>query len=134
MFSDGGSRGNPGPAAIGVLILDGRNRELERFREYIGHTTNNRAEYHALIKGLELAARHTNDTVLCYLDSQLVVNQVRGLWRLRQEELGALLLRVKEKERLFKRVTYTHVRRDNSFMRAVDRLVNEALDEREAHQ
>ena len=68
LFTDGGSRGNPGPGAIGLLILDERNNEIDSFKECIGHTTNNRAEYQALIKGLDLAARHTRDKVYCYLD------------------------------------------------------------------
>lgn len=132
VFTDGGSRGNPGPAAIGILILDDTNRELERFRERIGNSTNNRAEYQALLKGLELAAKYTRYNVYCYLDSELVANQVKGVWRLKKEELRQLFRQVKDREQAFQRVIYTHVRRDNAFMKIVDRLVNEALDETKA--
>jgi ribonuclease HI len=131
VFTDGGSRGNPGPGAIGVIIFDERDNEIEKFKECIGHTTNNRAEYHALIKGLNLAAGHTRHTVHCYLDSELVVKQMSGLWRLKKDELRALFQEVKKSEGFFtKPVTYTHVRRTNPTMRKVDRLVNEALEGR----
>ena len=75
LYTDGGCRGNPGPGAIAFRILDENNNELERGSECIGHTTNNRAEYHALIKGLECAAKHTRGIVRCYLDSELVIKQ-----------------------------------------------------------
>jgi ribonuclease HI len=131
LFTDGGSRGNPGPGAIGVLLFDERGNEITRFKECIGHTTNNRAEYKALIKGLDLAAKHTRDTVHCYLDSELVVRQMSGFWRLKNDELRTLFHEAKDKERAFqKKPVYTHVRRTNPIMQKVDRLVNEALEGR----
>ena len=130
VFSDGGSRGNPGPGAIGVVILDEQNNEIEKFKDCIGYTTNNRAEYHALIKGLDLAAKYTRDTVHCHLDSELVVRQIQGLWRLKNDELRALFHEAKDKERPFKRVIYTHVRRTNPTMRKADKLLNEAIEGR----
>lgn len=128
LFTDGGSRGNPGPGAIGLLILDEGNNEVDSYRECIGHTTNNRAEYHALIKGLDLAAKHTRDKVYCFLDSELVVKQMTGAWRLKDNELRVLFHKAKEKERAFREVTYTHVKRTNPTIKKVDRLVNQALD------
>ena len=95
LFTDGGCRGNPGPGAIGVIILDGDNTELHAHAECIGNTTNNRAEYHALIKGLRLCAKHTRGRVTCYLDSELVVRQMNGVYRLKKEELLALFQKVK---------------------------------------
>jgi len=130
VFTDGGSRGNPGPGAIGVIILDEQNNEIEKFKECIGHTTNNRAEYCALIKGLDLAAKHTRDTVSCHLDSELVVKQMEGAWRLKNNELRNLFSEVKDKERPFKKVIYTHVRRTNPSIQKADKLLNEALDGR----
>lgn len=130
LFTDGGSRGNPGPGAIGLLLLDEQNKEIESFKECIGHTTNNRAEYKALIKGLDLAAKHTRDAVYCYLDSELVVKQMSGLWRLKDDELRALFHRAKDRERSFREVTYTHVRRTDPNIKKADKLVNEALDEK----
>ena len=130
LFTDGGSRGNPGPGAIGLLILDEQNNEIDSFKECIGRTTNNRAEYHALIKGLDLAAKHTRDKVCCYLDSELVVKQMAGVWRLKDNELRVLYHKAKDKERPFREVVYTHVRRTDPNMRKADRLVNDALDGR----
>lgn len=129
LFTDGGSRGNPGPGAIGILILDEQNNEIEKFKDRIGYTTNNRAEYHALIKGLDLAAKHTRHSVYCHLDSELVVKQMQGLWRLKNDELRALFGQAKDRERPFKKVIYTHLRRSNPFMKRVDRLVNAALED-----
>ena len=128
LFTDGGSRGNPGPGAIGLLLLDEHDKEIDSFKESIGHTTNNRAEYKALIKGLDLAARHTRDTVHCYLDSELVVKQMRGLWRLKDDTLRDLYHQAKNRECPFNKVTYTHVRRTDPNIKKADKLVNEALD------
>ena len=130
LFTDGGCRGNPGPGAIAFIILDESGNELARHCECIGETTNNRAEYNALIKGLDCAAKHTSKIVNCYLDSELVINQVTGSYRLKNYKLIALYQAVKEREELFEKVTYQHLRRSNSFIVKVDELVNIALDER----
>jgi ribonuclease HI len=130
LFCDGGCRGNPGPGAIGLLILDGKNQELHRGAECIGHTTNNRAEYRSLIRGLDLCAKHTRDHVTCFMDSQLVVNQMNGVWRLKNDELRSLFHEVKKCEQLFREVVYQQVGRTNPFMKKVDRLLNEAFEGR----
>lgn len=128
LFTDGACRGNPGPGAIGFRILDENNNVLEEFAECIGRTTNNKAEYLALIKGLDCAARHTRGTVYCFLDSELVINQISGVWRLRNDELRRLFFNVEEKKRAFREVTFTHVRRNNQQIKKVDRLLNRALE------
>jgi ribonuclease HI len=131
LFTDGGCRNNPGPGAIGVLILDGAgNQELFRHAECIGHTTNNRAEYRALIKGLDLCAKHTRGRVYCFVDSELIVNHMNGVWRLKNDELRELYHEVKKKEQVFREVVYQHVKRENPYMKKVDRLVNEAFEGR----
>ena len=130
LFTDGGCRGNPGPGAIGIVILDEGNNEIQSFKTCIGHTTNNRAEYHALIKGLALVASHTHGTVNCYLDSELVVNQMLGCWRLKNEELRVLYHEAKHREQMFRKVIYNHVRRSNPTIQKADKLLNEALDGR----
>ena len=130
LFTDGGCRGNPGPGAIGFIILDANNQELERSCECIGATTNNRAEYEALIKGLNRCAKYTRHRVTCYSDSQLVVNHMNGLWRLKNDELRKLFLKVKELENVFQEIVYTHVKRTNPYIRKVDKLVNEAFEGR----
>jgi ribonuclease HI len=128
LFTDGACRGNPGPGAIGFIIIDENNNELESFAECIGETTNNRAEYLAVIKGLDCAAKHTRGTVYCFLDSELVINQMSGKWRLKDDELRRLFFDVKGKNQAFKEVIFTHVRRTNQQIKKVDRLLKQALE------
>ncbi len=117
--------------AIGVLILDSvTEEELYRHGECIGHTTNNRAEYKALIAGLDQCAKYTRGQVICFTDSELVVKQMNGVWRLKDDTLRSLFHEVKDRERAFERVICQHVRRDNTYIREVDRIVNEALEGR----
>ena len=130
LFVDGGCRGNPGPGAIGVLIVDNDGNQLRMEAECIGVTTNNRAEYRALIKGLDLCAKHTRRRVIVYSDSELVVNHMNEQWRLKDDTLRELWKRVKQCEQVFKEVVYTHVRRTNPFIRKVDRALKEALEGR----
>ena len=127
LYTDGACSGNPGPGAIGIVILDEQNQELETHKECLGHTTNNRAEYHALIKGLDIAAKHCRKKVLCFLDSDIVVKQLNGQYRLKNDELRKLFHAVKDKERAFEEVIYTHVHRTNSFIKRADSLTKLAL-------
>ncbi len=127
VYTDGGARGNPGPAAIGgVIRRDGET--VEEFSAYIGERTNNQAEYAALLAGLERAAKYTDVTVECVLDSELVVKQLNGQYKVKSPELQKLAHQVRHLEERFKTVTYRHTRRDGN-VRA-DALVNRALDER----
>lgn len=130
LFTDGACRGNPGPGAIGFRILDDSNNVVEEFAECIGRTTNNRAEYLALIKGLDCAARHTRGVVKCFLDSELVINQISGVWRLKNDELRRLFFNVEEKKQAFREVIFTLVRRTNQQIRRVDRLLSRELEGR----
>ena len=130
LFSDGGCRRNPGPGAIGVLILDEANRELCKHAECIGDTTNNRAEYRALIKGLDLCAKYTRGRVCCFTDSQLIVKQMSGTYRLRADELRRLYHEVRKHAQPFKEVIYQHVQRTNPYIKKVDGLLSEAFQGR----
>ena len=130
LYTDGACRGNPGAGAIGVMVLDQNKRELESFKECVGYTTNNRAEYHALIRGLDLAAKHCRKTVYCFSDSELIVKQLNGQFRLKNDELRRLFHEVKDKERAFERVIYKYVSRNNEYIKKVDMLANNALDGR----
>ena len=130
VYVDGGCRGNPGPGAIAIIIYAKDGSELERHAECIGNTTNNRAEYAALIKGLNLGAGHTRRTVRCLSDCELLVKQLNGEFRLRDDKLRALFFEVKQLEVAFEHVVYQHVPRTHQQMRAVDRLVNEAFEGR----
>ena len=130
LFTDGGSRGNPGPGAIGILALDRDNAELGSEAECIGHCTNNQAEYRALIRGLDFVAQFTRHQVLCFSDSDLLVKQMTGVWRLKNARLRELFHEVKDRERVFETVTYQHVPRTHQQIRRVDRLLNEAFEGR----
>jgi len=126
--SDGGARGNPGPGAIGIIVRkDGEI--LTKYSAKIGeHVTNNIAEYTALIKALELAQKYTQNELTCFLDSELVVKQLLGEYRVRNLELLRLFLKVQKLQENFKKIRYLHVSRWNRFQRIADELLNEELD------
>lgn len=128
VFCDGGSRGNPGPAAAGsYLELPAENLRL-MCGKYLGDTTNNVAEYQGVILGLTTALEKTAGkySTQVYLDSALVVNQLSGKFRLKAEHLAQLLLKVKEMEQSFSSISYQHVPREQNTQ--ADRAVNLSLD------
>ncbi|MGN6558428.1 MAG: ribonuclease HI family protein [Solirubrobacterales bacterium] len=123
---DGGARGNPGPAAIGVVVRDGGGEVLEKVGEKIGEATNNVAEYRALLRGIELAAAHGGTDLELIGDSELVVRQVEGRYKVKNAGIKPLHQEVKRALQDFDAWSIRHVRRaENS---DADRLVNEALD------
>jgi len=128
LFTDGGCKPNPGPGAIGVVILDDAQNELQTFAECIGDCTNNQAEYRALIKGLDLCAKHTRKKVVCFLDSELVVNHMNARYRLKDDTLRALYHEVKKREAPFEQVIYSHVGENNQYIKKSHRLLNQALE------
>lgn len=128
VHADGGSRKNPGAAAIGIVILDEEKKKLEDYKECIGNATNNVAEYKALLKALQLAAKHTRKEVHIFMDSELIINQMNGIYKIKSPELFELFQQVKDYERTFTKVIYNHIPRENKFQAMADRLVNEALD------
>lgn len=125
--TDGGSRGNPGPAAIGGVIKKG-GEEVVTFSEYIGEKTNNQAEYAALIIGLKYAKKNKINQIVCRLDSQLIVKQLNGEYRVKHEMMKPLFDEVKKLEKEFDLIQYEHVRREKN--RRADELVNNALDKK----
>jgi ribonuclease HI len=130
MRTDGGSRGNPGPSAIGGVLEIG-SRKVE-FSQYIGKATNNEAEYQALIFGLkkmkqELGkSKSKNSEVSCLLDSELVVKQLNHEYKLKDERIQKFFIEIWNLSLEFKRVSFRHVRREMN--RQADALVNQALD------
>lgn len=128
--SDGGARGNPGPGAIGILIRkDGEI--LTRYSEFIGrNVTSNVAEYTALIKALELASKYTKESITCILDSELVVKQLLGEYRVRNPRLLELFLKIQKLQDNFEKIRYLHSSRWDKFQIVADELVNEELDKR----
>jgi ribonuclease H / adenosylcobalamin/alpha-ribazole phosphatase len=126
LFTDGGSRGNPGPAAY-AFVLEAQDGTVLDFRgEAIGVATNNVAEYSALVAGLERAVEVGVDELEVISDSELVVNQMRGAWKVKNENLRALWREASRLATRFDRITYSAVRREHNEL--ADRLVNEALD------
>jgi ribonuclease HI len=124
--TDGGARGNPGPAGIGVVFSDENGEVVAKFKEYIGEATNNVAEYRALILALEKAKNFECQEIECRLDSELVVKQLRGEYKVKDDKMKGLYAEVQELT-FFKPVTYVHVRREKN--KLADELVNEAIDE-----
>lgn len=125
--SDGGARGNPGPGAVGFLVRD-EGQILAKSSAFIGNfVTNNIAEYEGLIQALTLASRITNDEITCILDSELVVKQLLGEYRVKDKKLLALFLKVQELQERFKKIKYVCVSREDKFQQMVDELVNDEL-------
>ncbi len=127
--SDGGSRGNPGPAAIGVVVRE-NDSILEMYSEKIGRATNNEAEYAALIRALQIAATYTKEEVTCILDSELIVKQLLGEYRVKNKRLLNLFLQVQYLQENFKKIRYMHVRREDQFQQIADALLNMKFDEK----
>ncbi|MEM1659413.1 MAG: ribonuclease HI family protein [Candidatus Jordarchaeales archaeon] len=126
VFVDGASRGNPGPAGIGFVIIDSGGRILERRGRYVGVATNNQAEYLALIEALEACIKAGASRVEVFSDSELLVKQMKGEYRVRNPHLIALHRKARELEKLFNDVTYHHIPREANLQ--ADKLANEAID------
>jgi ribonuclease HI len=129
IYTDGASRGNPGPAGIGIVICDESGKIVKEYKEFIGTTTNNIAEYRALIKALELAGVFSINEVNCFSDSELMIRQLNGKYRVKNEKLGRLFLQVREKEKHFEKVNYFHVPREADHLKRADKLANLAIDD-----
>jgi ribonuclease HI len=126
LFADGGARGNPGPAASGAVLVAPNGRVLDEIGRYLGKTTNNVAEWTALCLGLERAAERGIRRLQVRLDSELVVKQMRGEYRVKHAGLQPLYRRAQALLRRFEYVDIRHVpRRENKL---ADRLVNDVLD------
>lgn len=126
LYADGGSRGNPGPSASGYALLDMDDNILFKSGVYLGITTNNQAEYQALKYGLEEAYKLGAREVDVYMDSLLVVNQMKGIFKVKNRDLWPIHEAIKEQAALFKKVQYTHVPRELN--KLADAEVNEVLD------
>ncbi len=126
MYADGGSRGNPGPSASGYVIMDMDNQIILKSGVYVGITTNNQAEYRSLQFGLEEAHKLGASEVDVYMDSLLVINQMKGIFKVKNGELIPLQKEIQEFAKRFKKISYTHVPRELN--KLADAEVNETLD------
>lgn len=127
LYTDGGSRGNPGPSASGYVLFDENDKIVADEGVYLGVTTNNQAEYMALKLGLEAALKMGAREVEVYMDSLLVVNQMRGVFKIKNRDLWPVNGAIKELVVKFAKVTFTHVPREHN--KLADAAVNRALDE-----
>jgi ribonuclease HI len=131
IFTDGGSRGNPGPAALGVFIEDENKVELARIGKAIGDTTNNVAEYSAIIEGFNWALANKENLniqrINFYMDSQLACSQLTGLFKVKNPKIREFVFEIRQKEATLKvPIFYTHIPREENFR--ADFMVNQALD------
>lgn len=124
--TDGGSRGNPGPAALGVVLSDESGKVLLAFGEYLGKTTNNVAEYTALLRALEEAQKIDAQQIVVRMDSELVVKQMKGLYKIKHPNLIPIAQKIKTLLGAFRSVEFKHVYRADN--KAADAEVNKVLD------
>lgn len=127
LYSDGGSRGNPGPSAAAFVVMNSREQVIADGGSYLGVTTNNQAEYQAVFFGLKKASEMGAQVVDFRLDSNLVVNQLNGVYKIKNRDLWPIHEQIKLLVPKFKKVTFSHVRRE--FNQLADGLVNKILDE-----
>ncbi len=123
---DGGARGNPGPAAYGVVITDQAGKPMAELTEYLGQRTNNYAEYSGMIAAMDYAARHATRALRVVSDSELMVKQMRGEYKMKSPALKELFEQARVLERQLQWFRIEHVFREKN--READRLVNETLD------
>src|SRR5437763_11458222 len=124
--SDGGARGNPGPAGYGVVIQDESGRKVAALSEYLGHQTNNFAEYQGLIAALEYALKHGSKALKVISDSELLVRQIKGIYKVKNPTLQDLHGRAKELIAQLDWFSIGHALREHN--READQLANEAMD------
>ena len=127
--TDGGSRGNPGPSAVGVVISTSTGDHLESFGKYIGEATNNQAEYSAVVEALKAASKYSPARIKFFLDSELVVKQLKGEYKVKNTDLRPIYKDIIKRTRSLE-VSYTHVLRENN--QHADIEVNKAFDEQAA--
>lgn len=126
IYTDGGSRSNPGPSGIGAVLMTADRKVVAEVCEYIGTATNNQAEYRAVIEAFKKAKELGANELDFFLDSELVVKQLRREYKVKHPELAPLFLQIHNLSIGFSKICYTHVRRE--FNKEADLLVNRAID------
>lgn len=126
LYVDGAARGNPGPAGAGIVVLDEDGKKIRELYKYLGETTNNIAEYHALLYGLQEALILRADSVVVHLDSELISRQLKGEYRVKNEELKRLFEQALNMLSGFKQYTIKHIDREKN--KEADRLANKAIN------
>ncbi len=126
IYSDGGARGNPGKAGIGAILYNEKDEVLATISQFIGQATNNQAEYKAIIAGLKKAKELKASEVIAYLDSELIVKQVRGEYKVKNKDLAPLFLELYKLKLAFKKSHFIHIPRERN--KEADKLANQAMD------
>ena len=126
IYTDGGARGNPGPAGIGAVLYNEQREIVAEVSEYLGIATNNQAEYKAVIFALHKAKELKGEELEFYLDSELVVKQLNHEYKVKNKDLAPLFLQVYNLAFNFKKITYTHIPREQN--KEADALANKAMD------
>ena len=128
LYTDGASLGNPGRAGVGVIVYNQNRDVIKKVTEFIGITTNNVAEYMALIYALEEALYLRAKELSCFLDSELLVKQLKGSYKVKDSKLKLLYYQVKHLESFFKKINFNHIGRDGN--KEADKLAKEAVKEK----
>lgn len=127
IYCDGGSRGNPGPAGLGAVIYNTDKNKLFEISEFLGVTTNNQAEYKGVLRAIKKAKELKAKELTFYLDSELIVKQMNGQYRVKSRDLIPLYMEIRKYILEFKKVEFNHVRRE--YNKEADALANIAMDE-----
>jgi len=126
LFTDGGARGNPGPAAAGAFLFNDGKFLVDFASKYLGETTNNIAEYEALLLGLILAKKNNVTEITCHLDSELAVMQLNGAYQVKNQALKGYYQKIMKEKDNFKEIKFVHVLRARN--KYADKMVNIVLD------
>ncbi len=126
VHTDGGARGNPGPGAIGVVIKNEKKEKVREIGKFIGKSTNNEAEYKAVIEGLKACGEIGVEKAEFFIDSLLIVSQLNGNFKVKEPRMKSLFKEAKDVEKNIKLVKYTHVKREKNS--EADKIVNDVLD------
>ncbi len=126
VYTDGGARGNPGIAGCGGVIFNEKESKVAEFKHFISHATNNEAEYTALLLGVEEVLTYAPEKVVFYLDSELIVKQMKGEYKVKKTELKKIYLKVKKLLKEIPEISFVHIPRERNQL--ADKLANEAMD------
>jgi ribonuclease HI len=131
-YSDGGARGNPGPSACGVILCDEKGTVIQEASASLGHRTNNQAEYEGMLLALELARQKNARRLLCFSDSELMIYQIQGSYKIKNDALKLLAEKVKSLASQFESITFQQVPRSHPMIARADKLLNQTLDRMKA--
>lgn len=126
IYTDGGARGNPGPAGIGVVVYDCDDKIINKKSQFIGRATNNQAEYRAVIAAFDLISTIEVAEIDFFLDSELVVKQLKGEYKVKNKDLALLFVKVYNRTLKYKKIIFKHIRRELN--KEADKLANIAMD------